>query len=224
MPSGFTLKYKLDPLENVKILKPDMDIYIKQEGQGITYETIGYEDLSSNAILSQAQQFSLTGLRNIGVADENANWLLMRGVSNTLVGGADLRYPLGRNADFAVMRINEFKPILHEIVANGDTQTAQITTAKILTYLTVLMEEAKNSGQYTPIVQEKFTQARNMWLNGDYEGLLPVAADLTKNLLPLIHSEWQQRPTYSVYNVNTKVNDGGIRPIITVRVANYYGF
>ena len=213
IPSGFTLKYKLDPLENVKILKPDMNIYIKQVGQGISYEAIGYQELARNAILAQAQEFSLTGIRSAGVPDENVDELLMRGISNTLIGGADLRYPLGRNADFAVMRINEFKPILHEVVSNGDVEAAQTTTAKILTYLTVLIDEAKNSGAYTPSIQEKFTQAKNMWLGGNYEGILPIAAEMSKNLLPKIHSEWQLRPSFSVYMLNAKAVDADRLPI-----------
>ena len=45
IPSGFTLKYKLNPLENVKILKPDMNIYIKQVGQGISYEAMDIRNL-----------------------------------------------------------------------------------------------------------------------------------------------------------------------------------
>ncbi|MFZ0203712.1 MAG: hypothetical protein WAL46_08470 [Nitrososphaeraceae archaeon] len=213
IPSGFTLKYKLDPLENVKILKPDMNIYIKQVGQGISYEAMGYQELAKSAALSQAQEFSLTGIRNAGVPDENVDGLLMRGISNTLIGGADLRYPLGRNADFAVLRINEFKPILHEVFSNGDMETAQITTAKILTYLTVLVDEAKNSGGYTPTIQGKFTQAMNMWLDENYEGVLPIAAEISKDLLPLIHSEWQQRPSFSVYMLNAKAVDADSVPL-----------
>lgn len=207
IPSGFTLKYKLDPLQNVKILKPDMNIYIKQEGQGVSYEAIGYQELARNAILSRAQEFSLTGIRSAGVPDQNVNWLLMRGISNTLIGGADLRYPLGRNADFTAMRIDEFKPILHKVVSNRDMETAHVTTAKILTYLTVLIDEAKNSGAYTPFIEEKFAQAKKMWLGENYEGVLPIAAELSKNLLPIIHSEWQQRPSFSVYILNAKVVD-----------------
>jgi hypothetical protein len=204
IPSGFTLKYKLDPLENVKILKPDMNIYIKQVRDGLSYEAMGYQELAKNVALSQAQEFSLTGIRNAGVPDENVEGLLMRGISNTLIGGADLRYPLGRNADFAVMRINEFKPILNEVVSNGDMETAQITTAKILTYLTVLVDEAKNAGYYTPIIQEKFTQAKNMWLDKNYEGLLPIAAEISRDLLPIIYSEWQKSPSFSVYMLSAK--------------------
>lgn len=128
----------------------------------------------------------------------------MRGISNTLIGGADLRYPLGRNADFAVMRINEFKPILHEIVSNGDMKTAQMTTAKILTYLNVLVDEAKNTGYHTPTIQEKFTQAKNMWFDKNYEGLLPIAAEISRDLLPIIHSEWQKSPSFSVYMLSAK--------------------
>ena len=62
-----------------------------------------YQELANNAVLSQAQEFSLTGIRSAGVPDENVDGLLMRGISNTLIGGADLRYPLGRNSDFAVL-------------------------------------------------------------------------------------------------------------------------
>lgn len=213
IPSGFTLKYKIDPLENVRILKPDMNIYIRQVGQGISYEATGYEELAKNAILSQAQEFSLTGIRSAGVADKNVDGLLMRGISNTLIGGADLRYPLGRNADFAVMRINEFKPILHEVISNGDMNVAQITTAKILTYLTVLVEEAKNSGTYTPSIQELYVRAKNAWLHQDYEAVLPVAADLSKVLLPLIHSEWQRSPSFSVSTINAKATDTDRKPV-----------
>lgn len=213
IPSGFTLKYKIDPLENARILKPDMNIYIRQVGQGISYEATGYEELAKNAIMSKAQQFSLTGIRSAGVADKNVDSLLMRGISNTLIGGSDLRYPLGRNADFAVMRINEFKPILHEVVANGDVNAAQITTAKILTYLTVLMDEAKNSGIYTPSIQDLYVRAKNAWLNQDYEAVLPVAADLSKAVLPLIHSEWQQSPSFSVYTLNAKATDTDRKPV-----------
>jgi hypothetical protein len=213
IPSGFTLKYKLDPLENIKILKPDMNIYIKQVGNGISYEAMGYQELAKNAVLSQAQEFSLTGIRSAGVPEENADGLLMRGISNTLIGGADLRYPLGRNADFAVLRINEFKPILHQVISNGDMETAEITTAKILSYLTVLVDEAKNSGDYTPTIQEKFTQARNMWFDRNYEGVLPIAAEITKDLLPIIHSEWQQRPSFSVYMLNAKAVDTEREPL-----------
>lgn len=61
-PSGFTLKYKLDPLENVKILKPDMNIYIKQVGNGLAYEAMDYHELAKYVALSQAQEFSLTGI------------------------------------------------------------------------------------------------------------------------------------------------------------------
>ena len=216
IPSGFTLKYKLDPLENVKILKPDMNIYIKQVGNGISYEAMSYQELAKNAVLSQAQEFSLTGIRNAGVPDENVDGLLMRGISNTLIGGADLRYPLGRNADFAVLRINEFKPILHEVVSNGDMETAKITTAKILTYLTVLVDEAKNSGGYTPTIQEQFTEAKNMWLDKNYEGVLPIAAEISRDLLPIIHKEWQQRPSFSVYMLNAKAVDTDRVPLSLV--------
>lgn len=216
IPSGFTLKYKLDPLENVKILKPDMNIYIKQVAKGISYEAIGYQELAKNAALSQAQEFSLTGIRNAGVPDENVDGLLMRGISNTLIGGADLRYPLGRNADFAELRINEFKPILHEVISNGDMETAKITTAKILTYLGILVDEAKNLGEYTPSIQEKFTKAKSMWLDKNYEEVLPFAIEISRDLLPIIHTEWQQRPSFSVYMLNVKAVDKDRAPLSLV--------
>jgi len=209
VPSGFTLKYKVDPPENVRILKPDLDIYIKQMGHGISFQTIGYEDMPRNAVLSQAQQFSLDGLREIGVSDKIANWLIMRGVSNTLLGGADLRYPLGRNAEFATMRINEFLPILHTIVANGDIETAKITTAKILTYSLVLLNETNSKGISLPGAQQQFKQAENLWIQGKYEQVLPIAAKLAKEILPVVHPEWQTKPSFSIYRLNAKVADGG---------------
>ena len=209
VPGGFTLKYKVDPAENVRILKPDMDIYVKQMGHGISFQTIGYEDMPINGVLSQAQQFSLDGLREIGVSDKIANWLIMRGVSNTLLGGADLRYPLGRNADFATMRINEFLPILHTIVTNGDFETASITTAKILTYSLVLLNETTSKGISLPQAQAQYKQAESMWLQGDYEGVLRVAAKLVKEILPVVHPEWQIKPSFSVYRLDAKVAYGG---------------
>ena len=39
VPGGFTLKYKVNPAENVRILKPDMDIYLKQMGDGISFQS-----------------------------------------------------------------------------------------------------------------------------------------------------------------------------------------
>ena len=153
-----------------------MDIYLKQMGHGISFQTIGYEDMPINGVLSQAQQFSLDGLREIGVSDKIANWLIMRGVSNTLLGGADLRYPLGRNADFATMRINEFLPILHTIVTNGDFETASITTAKILTYSLVLLNDTTSKGISLPQAQAQYKQAESMWLQGNYEGVLRVGS------------------------------------------------
>jgi len=209
VPSGFTLKYKVDPPENVRILKPDLDIYIKQMGHGISFQTIGYEDMPRNGVLSQAQQFSLDGLREIGVSDNIANWLIMRGVSNTLLGGADLLYPLGRNAEFATMRINEFLPILHTIVANGDIETAKITTAKILTYSLVLLNETNSKGISLPGAQELFKQAENLWIQGKYEQVLPLAAKLAKMILPVVHPEWQTKPSFSIYRLNAKIADGG---------------
>jgi hypothetical protein len=209
VPSGFTLKYKVDPPENVRILKPDLDIYIKQMGHGISFQTIGYEDMPRNGVLSQAQQFSLDGLREIGVSDNIANWLIMRGVSNTLLGGADLRYPLGRNAEFATMRINEFLPILHTIVANGDIETAKITTAKILTYSLVLLNETNSKGISLPGAQQQFKQAENLWIQGKYEEVLPIAAKLAKQILPVVHPEWQTKPSFSIYRLDAKVADGG---------------
>ena len=68
---------------------------------------MSYQELAKNAVLSHAQEFSLTGIRNAGVPDENVDGLLMRGISNTLIGGADLRYPLGRNS-ILLMANNEF--------------------------------------------------------------------------------------------------------------------
>jgi hypothetical protein len=209
VPSGFTLKYKIDPPENVRILKPDMDIYIKQIGHGLSFQTVGYEYMLRNGVLSQAQQFSLNGLREIGVSDNIANWLIMRGVGNTLLGGADLRYPLGRNADFASMRINEFLPILHSIVTKGDIDTAKITTAKILTYSLILLNETSNKGISLPQAQEQFKQAVNMWLQGNYEGVLPKAAKIAKEVLPIVHPEWQNKPSFSIYRLNAKIADGG---------------
>jgi hypothetical protein len=209
VPSGFTLKYKVDPPENVKILKPDMDIYIKQMGHGISFQTIGYEDMPRNGVLSQAQQFSLDGLKEIGVSDKTANWLIMRGVSNTLLGGADLRYPLGRNADFATMRINEFLPILHTITTNGDFETAKLTTAKILTYSLTLLNESSSKGINIPGAQEQFKQAENLWIQGKYEEVLPILAKLAKEILPVVHPEWQKKPSFSIYRLDAKVADGG---------------
>jgi hypothetical protein len=92
-------------------------------------------------------------------------------------------------------------------------ETAKITTAKILTYLAVLVDEAKSSGGYTPIIQEKFTQAKNMWLDKNYEGVLPIAAEISKDLLPIIHSEWQQTPSFSVYVLNAKAVDTDRAPL-----------
>lgn len=186
-----------------------MDIYIKQMGHGISFQTIGYEDMPRNGVLSQAQQFSLDGLREIGVSDNIANWLIMRGVSNTLLGGADLRYPLGRNAEFATMRINEFLPILHTIVANGDIETAKITTAKILTYSLVLLNETNSKGISLPGAQQQFKQAENLWIQGKYEEILPIAAKLAKQILPIVHPEWQTKPSFSIYRLDAKVADGG---------------
>lgn len=178
-------------------------------GHGISFQTIGYEDMPRNGVLSQAQQFSLDGLREIGVSDNIANWLIMRGVSNTLLGGADLRYPLGRNAEFATMRINEFLPILHTIVANGDIETAKITTAKILTYSLVLLNETNSKGISLPGAQQQFKQAENLWIQGKYEEILPIAAKLAKQILPIVHPEWQTKPSFSIYRLDAKVADGG---------------
>jgi hypothetical protein len=210
IPSGFTLKYKVDPLQNVKILKADMDIHIKvkQQDRGIYYETVGYEDMQGNDVLSQAQQISLDGLRNIGLSDENARWLIIRGVSNTLFGGADLRYPLGRNADFAVMRIAEFSPILRQIMTNGDLETAKITTAKILTYVSLLIGEANTKGiSLSQDEHHKFNMAKDLWLQGDYQKVLPLAAEIAKGILPIVHPEWQKKPAFSVYHLNAGVRD-----------------
>jgi hypothetical protein len=209
VPSGFTLKYKVDPPENVKILKPDMDIYIKQVGHGLSFQTIGYEDMPRNGVLSQSQQFSFDGLKEIGVSDSIANWLITRGVSNTLLGGADLRYPLGRNADYAAMRIHEFLPILHRVATNGDFETAKITTAKVLTYSLVLLNETSSKGISFPKEQEYFNQAESMWNQGNYEGVLPIAAKLAKEILPVIYPEWQNKPSFSIYRLIAKVADGG---------------
>ena len=100
-------------------------------------------------------------------------------------------------------------------------ETAQITTAKILTYLTVLVDEAKNSGGYTPTIQEKFTQAMNMWLNEETEECLRIPLELSKDLLPLIHSEWQQRPSFSVYMLNAKAEMSDNVPLSLASVAYY---
>jgi hypothetical protein len=196
-------------LNNVKILKADMDIQIKQIGHGISFQTVGYEDLSRNAVLSQAQQLSLDGLRTIGVSDSNAYWLIMRGVSNTILGGADLRYPLGRNADYAAMRINEFSPILHSIIANGDTDTAKITTAKILTYILTLTDDANRKGIALTDTLQQSNQLQNMWIQGKYEQMLPIAVKVSKDILPIVHPEWQGSPSFSIYRVNAKVAETG---------------
>jgi hypothetical protein len=103
------------------------------------------------------------------------------------------------------MRINEFKLILREVISNGDMNVAQITTAKLLTYLIVLVEEAENSGTYTPSIQELYIRAKNAWLHQDYEAVLPVAADLSK--------EWQQSPSFSVYTLNAKATDTDRKPV-----------
>ena len=107
------------------------------------------------------------------------------------------------------MRINEFLPILHTIVANGDIETAKITTAKILTYSLVLLNETNSKGISLPGAQELFKQAENLWIQGKYEQVLPLAAKLAKMILPVVHPEWQTKPSFSIYRLNAKIADGG---------------
>ena len=72
--------------------------------------------------------------------------------------------------------------------------------------MTVLVDEAKNSGSYTPTIQEQFTQAKNLWLDENYEGVLPIAVEITKDLLPIIIVKGSS-PSFSVYLLNAKAVD-----------------
>ena len=55
-----------------------------------------------------------------------------------------------------------------------------------------------------------------MWLDKNYVGILPIAVEITKDLLPIIHSEWQQKPSFSVYMLNAKAVDTDRVPLSLV--------
>jgi hypothetical protein len=190
IPSGFTLKYKIGPSQNVKITQSDMDLqYIQQDGRFL-YKTIGYGELTKYTNLYQLERWAQNGIKELGVSKKVSHWLLVRGANNTLVGGSNLRYPIGRNADYAVMRINEFMPLLQKMTLNGDLQTAKLTTAKLLTYILTIREDATKKNVAVP--EAKYQEAEKLWTSGDYKEFLSLAAQIAKEVLPNTFPEWQK--------------------------------
>lgn len=154
------------------------------------YKTIGYGELTKYTNLYQLERWAQNGIKELGVSKKVSHWLLVRGANNTLVGGSNLRYPIGRNADYAVMRINEFMPLLQQMTLNGDLQTAKLTTAKLLTYILTIREDATKKNVAVP--EAKYQEAEKLWTSGDYKEFLSLAAQIAKEVLPNTFPEWQK--------------------------------
>jgi hypothetical protein len=159
---------------------------MQQDGRFL-YKTIGYEELTKYPNLYQLERWAQNGIKELGVSKKVSHWLLVRGANNTLVGGSNLRYPIGRNADYVVMRINEYMQLVQQIVFNGDLQTAKLITAKLLAFILTIREDAAKKNVAVP--EAKYQEAEKLWINGDYKGFLTLAAEIAKEVLPSTYPE-----------------------------------
>jgi hypothetical protein len=135
---------------------------------------------------------------------------LGRALDNTLIGGSNLRYPLGKNADYAAMRIREFIPLIKVMISENDNETAQITTAKILSNILTYREDAQKKN--VPFPEGKFIKAENSWLNSDYVNSLEICAEIAKDILPTTYPEQQTIP--ADYTQIRKTLDSVTDPIV----------
>lgn len=191
LPIGFNLKYRIRPSKGIKIIKSDIDLILRaiENGKKVSVEPLGYEELENMDRLREEARLNRKTLQEIGISKGTADWLVLRGFNNSAFGGADLRFPIGKNKDFALSRIKEMSGVLNKL---GD-EARKVTLAKVYVYLLSIKKESQQMGLLDARMPKLLDEAKQLLVDNKHEEFLSLAASITAESLPEIFPAWQGR-------------------------------